>query len=98
MRLYLDDLRVTPRDFDRRVYTAAEAIAAIEAGGVTLISFDHDLGPEDAGTGYDVARWIEEQAHTDPDFVVPDWRVHSANPVGAGNIHRAMLAAVRARA
>lgn len=96
MRLYLDDLRITPSDYDARAFTAAEAIAMLETGKVEMISFDHDLGPETAGTGYDVARWIEEQAHTNPDFMVPEWLVHSANPVGAGNIHRAMLAAHRA--
>ena len=96
MRLYLDDLRVTPNDFDLRAYTAAEAIDMLKANRVDLISFDHDLGEPECGTGYDVARWIEEQAYTNPDFTVPDWIVHSANPVGAGNIHRAMLAAHRA--
>ncbi len=95
MRLYLDDLRPTPSDFDARAYTAAEAIRLLESGAVTLISFDHDLGEPENGTGYDVARWIEEQVATNPDFRMPDWRVHSANPVGAGNIHRAMINANR---
>ena len=98
MRLYLDDLRVTPRDFDLRAYTAAEAIDMLKTGNITFISFDHDLGAPECGTGYDVARWIEEQVYTNPDFTVPDWSVHSANPVGAGNIHRAMLTAVRLEA
>jgi hypothetical protein len=96
MRLYLDDLRVTPRDFDIRAYTAAEAIALLEGGAVTYISFDHDLGEPECGTGYDVAKWIEEQAHTNVNFRMPDWCVHSGNPVGAGNIQRAMLSADRA--
>lgn len=106
MRLYLDDLRPTPASvwydaalpFTHSPKTAWEAIELLKTGEVDFISFDHDLGPAEAGTGYDVARWIEEQAGTNPDFRVPDWSVHSANPVGAGNIQRAMLAAVRLEA
>jgi hypothetical protein len=97
MRLYLDDIRKTPEGFNLRAWTAWEAIDFLKRGGITYVSFDHDLGDEKNGTGYDVARWIEEKAHTDLDFVVPDWYVHSANPVGAGNIHRAMLSAEKAR-
>ena len=93
MRLYLDDVRPTPTDYTHRAYTAQEAIALLKTGQVDFLSFDHDLGQPDNGTGYDVARWIEEQAHTVPGFVVPGWAVHSANPVGARNINAAMLAA-----
>jgi len=106
MRLYLDDVRPTPRHvwYDSEVAythspkTADEAIALLKTGMVEFISFDHDLGPAEAGTGHDVAKWIEEQAYTNPDFTVPDWYVHSGNPVGAGNIQRAMLSATRAPA
>ncbi len=110
IRIYLDDKRDTPkvveadrylpyeerRVYTHRTYTAAETIELLKTGEVTFISFDHDLGPAEAGTGYDVARWIEERAHTDPEFVVPDWSIHSANPVGANNIQRAMESAMRA--
>lgn len=92
MRLYLDDIRPTPIGYDTRAYTAAEAIEFLKTGEVTTISFDHDLGPATAGTGYDVARWIEEQCHT-TNFKCPDWHIHSANPVGAGNIDVAMKSA-----
>lgn len=95
MRLYLDDIRPTPIGFTHRAYTAREAILMLETGAVTFISFDHDLGPETAGTGYEVARWIEEQAFT-AGFHVPDWAIHSANPVGARNIEQAMVSARRA--
>jgi hypothetical protein len=103
MRLYLDDLRPTPRhvwyddtlSYTHSPKTAWEAIDLLRTGQVEFISFDHDLGPVTAGTGYDVARWIENEAGTNPDFRVPDWTVHSANPVGAANIQRAMLNADR---
>ena len=42
--------------------TAPQAIAILEAGDVTEVSLDHDLGEEDGvGTGYDVLRFIEER-------------------------------------
>lgn len=94
-KLYLDDLRDTPEGFNLRAYTAKEAIDMLEKGNISLISFDHDLGPEEAGTGYEVAKWIEEKAYTDPNFAVPDWKIHSANPVGVKNIERAMNSATR---
>jgi hypothetical protein len=55
----------------------------------TLISLDHDLGAEENGTGYDVAKFIEEAAYkgTLPPIEV---RIHSANPVG----RKRMLAAI----
>ena len=106
MRLYLDDIRHTPAhvwyDMDlpytHSPKTAGEAIALLETGEVEFISFDHDLGPAEAGTGHDVALWIERAVVERPGFRVPDWAVHSANPVGAGNIQRTMLNAVRLEA
>ena len=92
MRLYLDDIRPTPLGYDTRAYTAEEAIDFLKTGLVTEISFDHDLGPSEAGTGYDVAAWIEEQCHT-TEFKCPDWHIHSANPVGGANIQAAMESA-----
>lgn len=92
IRIYLDDLRPTPEGFTHRCYTASEAIALLGTGQVEFISFDHDLGPETAGTGYDVARYIEEQVGQGA-LRCPDWSIHSGNPVGARNINAAMLAA-----
>ena len=92
MRIYLDDERQTPEGFDKRVYTASEAIDAIEraaenCGGVDLLSLDHDLGNDDDGTGYTVITWIEEQAHNGDWHKVPRaFNVHSANPVGANRM------------
>lgn len=96
MKLYLDDVRPTPAGFDKRVYTAREAIREIMTGNVSLISFDHDLGDEVNGTGYDVAKWIETEAYCNPKFHVPMYIIHSANPVGRTNIDNAMKSANRA--
>lgn len=98
LNVYLDDLRPMPDGFDVNPKTAEEAINLLKSGRVKFISFDHDLGPEEAGTGYDVAKWIEEQSHMNDDFVTPEWKLHSANPVGRKNIEQAMTSADRAMA
>ena len=82
-----------PADFDCCVKTAETAIRLLRVGGVTMISLDHDLGPEENGTGYDVAKYIEEAAYKGTLSPI-EVRIHSANPVG----RKCMLAAIeRAR-
>lgn len=77
MRIFLDDARPTPEGWVR-AYWPQEVIALLEAGGVTEISLDHDLGDDDHGTGYDVILWIEEAVAT-RGFRPPKLTVHSAN-------------------
>lgn len=74
--------------------TAAEAIAILEAGGIEEVSLDHDLGPPEAGSGYDVACWIEQAAH---EGLTPPmrWNIHSANPVGMQRMTAALTNADR---
>lgn len=95
MRLWLDDLRPMPEGYDRHVKTAKEAIEALLVWTVTHISFDHDLGEPECGTGYDVASWIERQAFENTNVERVSWRIHSANPVGRRNIEAAMTSADR---
>lgn len=95
LNVYLDDLRPMPQGFDINPKTAQDAINLLKTGRVKFISFDHDLGPEEAGTGYDVAKWIEQAGYEDDNFVVPEWQLHSANPVGRKNIEQAMRSAER---
>lgn len=85
MKVWLDDVRPKPDEFDIWITNAATAINVIRTGGVMVISLDHDLGDPDAKTGYDVACAIEEGAYrgTIPPLEI---RVHSANPVGRKNI------------
>ena len=100
MILFLDDLRTPPElhpttglpvqwDVCR---TAKEALERLALGTVTFISFDHDLGSQ-TFTGYSVAKWIEEEAFTNPKFTPPDYFIHSANSVGTKDIRMAMEAA-----
>ena len=68
--------------------TSSEAILHLASGAVDDLSLDHDLG-EQSGTEYDVACFIEAGAY---DGTLPrmTWCVHSANPVGAERIARAL--------
>lgn len=98
MNIWLDDIR-DPKIHDPKgtwiwVKTADEAINALRTGNVKLISLDHDLGT-DPDTGYTVAVWIEEQAW-EGNLPELDWRVHSANPVGAKKIEAALFCADKA--
>ena len=77
-KLWLDDERPEPEGWVR-AKTAGIAIAHLASGTFGEVSLDHDLGPEAAGTGYDVACWLEEQAYTDPHFPLPIVHVHTAN-------------------
>ncbi len=90
MRVFLDDERPTPEGWVR-VYWPDEAIALLAAGGVELISLDHDLGDDARGTGYDVILWLEEAVAT-RGFVPPLVTVHSAN----SSAREKMLLGIRA--
>lgn len=92
MRIWLDDIRPMQKGFDLHVKTYDEAINVLKSGNVQHISFDHDLGQ--GKTGYDVACWIESMAAKNK-LKSLTWDIHSANPVGKGNIMAAMFAAER---
>jgi len=93
LALWLDDERPAPPGWIC-VTTASEAIRVLQSQTIRTISLDHDLGPESAGTGYDVATWLEEQAFRGTLELGLDTRVHSANPVGRARMIAA-LAQVR---
>lgn len=77
-----------------------EFVEHIEKYGMPrFISFDHDLADVEYDpvtqresfsyhemTGYECAKWLVEYC-IDNDEELPDYYVHSANPVGAKNIH-----------
>ena len=90
MKLYVDDVRPTPPGFDVRAETAQQAIYVLQTMDVTEISLDHDLGPPEAGTGYEIACWIEKAAYEKRIKPLSRMSIHSANPVGVANIQRAL--------
>lgn len=60
---------------------------------ITHISFDHDLADQHYGgnfnderTGFDCAKYLVEWC-MDNDKDLPEWTVHSMNPIGAENIN-----------
>jgi hypothetical protein len=83
-KLWIDDIRDPPPE------SVNEAIDMLMTEDIELISFDHDLGEgEDA---YQVALWIENRSVYKQINPI-QWRIHSANPVGAERIRQAMLSA-----
>lgn len=90
MKIYLDDVRDLPEEFDDWVVvrSAEEALHLIASKGlenIEAISFDHDLG-EDCMSGYDLASIIEEMVYGGEFASIPKLFIHSANPVGAKNL------------
>jgi hypothetical protein len=102
MKLWLDDERNPKSPKIQMIFgakgdeiwarTAAVAINYLKQGNIVSISLDHDLGPDSAGTGMDVAKWIEEQAFLN-NLPRLAWTIHSKNRVGAKNIERALVKA-----
>ncbi|WP_448822730.1 cyclic-phosphate processing receiver domain-containing protein [Capnocytophaga sp.] len=85
MNLYLDDLRPTPEGFER-VYSYTDFVAYLKCKGLPdFISFDHDLG--EGLSGYDCAKYLVDYC-LDRQLPLPDFAVHSQNPVGKENIER----------
>ena len=92
-KVWLDDLREMPPEYDIHVKTASEAIEVLKTGKVTHMSFDHDLG-EGNGSGYDVASWIERAAY-DNSIQPIKFSLHTQNTVGMENMSAALLNANR---
>lgn len=100
-KLFIDDERWPPGPPDPQSHAenwqiARSSIAAmdmIEMMGIpAFISFDHDLGGDD--TSMKFLWWFIEycmdlQERGEP-FTLPDFDVHSQNPVGAANIRALM--------
>lgn len=83
LKLYLDDLRPTPADYER-VYDYDGFVEFIGLNGLPdFISFDHDLGL--GKTGYDCAKFMVEYC-LDNNIIKINYTVHSQNPVGKENI------------
>lgn len=62
--------------------SSEQAIQNVEVYGMPeMISFDHDLGEEDTSIVF--LKWLIENHFSEP---IPEYYVHSANPVGKQNI------------
>lgn len=99
MKVYLDDIREAPEGWVR-TYTPKETIELILGGGVEIVSLDHDLGDDELiGTGYDVVKEIERLAYTGEMDIswLPEFVIHSMNPVGCHNMEMAVSSLNRLR-
>jgi hypothetical protein len=79
MKIWLDDKRPMPKEFDTHCVSAFEAIDLIKTGKVTKIGLDHDLGSVDlVGNGHIVSDYIEEAAYFNS---MPrlEWSIQSSN-------------------
>lgn len=76
MKVWLDDIRPMPAEYDTWVRTVEEAVDLVESGQVTAISLDNDLGTK--AEGYQVLDRIEELAFFN---LIPPMAlaVHSSN-------------------
>ena len=89
MKLWLDDTRPLPPDFDfhaRSVESAQMMILSAEELGdpIELLSLDHDLGfyAKYGGDGIKLLDWLVERETFYP------VELHTANPVGKENMQR----------
>ena len=87
MKLWVDDLRPKPIDYDTTAATVDDAINILRTGEVTDISLDHDLG--EGGEAYAIARWIEQAAYN-KEIPRLKWAIHTDNPVGRKNMEMAL--------
>ena len=100
MKLWIDDLRVTPDGYELTARTYDEAVALLDKHwyDITHISFDHDLGlasVDENGeemSGYDVANYIEEKIVME-NFTINHWigvQTHTSNTPGRDRIYAAI--------
>lgn len=86
VRLWIDDMRWPP---DGWIWAknSAEAIFCFRNFVVLECSFDHDLGGDD--TSMVIIDWLDHQVSANV-MNLPEWSVHSSNPVGRQNMTRAL--------
>ena len=92
-KLFLDDIRMPVSEGWHIVRNYNEFVDTINKYGLPVfISFDHDLSTEHYSnmpsvekTGYDCAKFLVEYC-MDNKKELPDFYVHSMNPVGSANI------------
>lgn len=95
MKLWLDDIRPAPNGWiwckNSVEFLAYENLVAFMNGEIEKISFDHDLGDDDLN-GYQIICELEQVVYAAEMYRrdLPEFHIHSANPVGRRNIQRAI--------
>jgi len=88
--VYMDDVRPIPAGLVGKwvpIRKVEDVIYLLEKGWVFNLSLDHDMGAGEA-TGYDLVNWMERNDCWPHGTIT----IHSRNPVGAGNMRRALEA------
>lgn len=93
--LFIDDVRFPYVIYPSRNQAFVVARNVAEAKGLVLrggmpyyISFDHDLGGDE--TVMEFLRWLAYDFYDKNTMEIPQYRIHSANSVGAKNIESFM--------
>lgn len=82
MRIWLDDSRPMPEEFDSHVKTPWECIELLKTGKVETISLDNDFGLfnyVDPNEGRHVADFIEESARNGTLPEIPEIYIHTSD-------------------
>lgn len=81
MKIWLDDIRTKPSDYDYWARTSSEVISLLQhEDSVTEIDLDYDLADGDCGAK--VLEFIEYMEYTSKGFFDVIIKIHSANPEG----------------
>jgi hypothetical protein len=96
MKVYMDDLRDTPGEYDTRTYTAEATINLLHTRQVEALSLDNDLG-DGLTEGYKVLDELERLVYDDPTFPIPEITIHSSNASRVEYMQRALKSIQRIR-
>lgn len=101
MKLWIDDLRPAPSRWtwarsvhEAKIYTISVLAPEDSLRHLEVVSLDHDAGDYQymGGDYINYLKWLEEFTHRHPLNDLPDFHIHTANPVGAMNM-RAIIRA-----
>lgn len=87
MNIYVDDLRILPKDFDLIFKSAEEFLEWLDNKDnlhIELLSLDHDLG-KDLMTGYDLVKVLVERLKNKK-LTLSKIKFHTSNPTGHKNM------------
>ena len=98
--LFIDDVRMTDYVKDGRIYAIARDISSAKSlcwafGMPHFISFDHDLGHGEDSMQF--AKWLANEFYIEQIHKIPDYQVHSDNPVGSLNLQAYMNSWVKSQ-
>lgn len=99
IKIWVDDIREMPEDYEYQSFTVANANAVINIGyhfdEDIFISLDHDAGKyaADSGDYIQILNFLEFKSHVDiswKDYIKNKmtFHLHTANPVGRENMRR----------